>query len=445
MSELPRGWAEATLPELVGPDGVFSDGDWVETKDQDPDGGVRLTQLADVGEGSWRNRSQRYMTQQAAERLGCTFLQSADVLIARMPDPLGRACIFPGDPRPCVTAVDVCVVRPGSSSVDARWLMWWLNTPQIRAEVLSRQAGTTRKRISRKNLAAIALPIPPLAEQRRIVAAIEEQLSRLDASLAALSAVGHRADALRGAILRQVTRAEGESVVTGDVAEVQGGIQKQPKRRPTNNRFPFLRVANVKRGELDLSEVHEVELFGNELERFALRRGDLLVVEGNGSSDQIGRSAMWTGEIQDCVHQNHLIRIRPGPGLDPAFLDLYWNAPSTAQRIRDVASSTSGLYTLSTAKVKAVPLCLPPLNEQRRVAAEAIRQLSQVERLQHRVRTAVRRASVLRKAILTSAFRGELVAQAPNDEPASILLERIAAERAAAPAMPSRRRVPAGR
>jgi len=165
----------------------------------------------------------------------------------------------------------------------------------------------------------------------------------------------------------------------GEVSEVQGGIQKQPKRRPQKNHFPFLRVANVQRGVLDLSEIHEVELFNGELERLALRAGDLLVVEGNGSPTQIGRSALWRGEIANCVHQNHLIRVRPGPDLDPSFLNLYWNAPSTADRLASVASSTSGLYTLTTAKVRSVEIVLPSLDEQRRIVAEVEQRLSLID------------------------------------------------------------------
>src|SRR5262245_55573342 len=127
MSDLPKGWALASLGDVVAADGLFTDGDWVETKDQDPNGHVRLTQLADVGDGLFRDRSSRYLREDQAEALNCTFLQRGDVLIARMPDPLGRACVFPGLPQPAVTAVDVCIVRPGSGSVDSRWLMWTIN------------------------------------------------------------------------------------------------------------------------------------------------------------------------------------------------------------------------------------------------------------------------------------------------------------------------------
>jgi type I restriction enzyme, S subunit len=299
--------------------------------------------------------------------------------------------------------------------------------------------GVGRPRVRWEQISKYPFPLPPLTEQRRIVAAIEEQLSRLEAATTALSSAAKRSDALRAAILGRLTELSGEDVLTGHVAEVQGGIQKQPRRRPVRNRFPFLRVANVKRSELDLSDVHEVELFGNEVDRFGLRRGDLLVVEGNGSPDQIGRSAMWHGEIPNCVHQNHLIRVRPGPRLDPLFLSLYWNAPATARRLRDVASSTSGLYTLSTAKVKAVPLRVPGLDEQRRVATETFEQLAQLYQLRGEIDAAARSADSLRPAVLATAFRGGLVRQDPADESASVLLTRIIAENNATP-KPTRQR-----
>ncbi len=139
----------------------------------------------------------------------------------------------------------------------------------------------------------------------------------------------------------------------GTVAEVQGGIQKQPKRRPSLNHYPFLRVANVLRGKLSLGEVHEVELFAGELEKFQLQDGDLLVVEGNGSPEQVGRAARWRGEIKNCVHQNHLIRVRPTPAIDSKYLTYYWNSPQTALYLRSIASSTSGLYVLSAKKIKS--------------------------------------------------------------------------------------------
>jgi type I restriction enzyme S subunit len=195
----------------------------------------------------------------------------------------------------------------------------------------------------------------------------------------------------------------------GDIAEVRGGIQKQAKRRPVNNKYPFLRVANVRRGMLNLEEVHEIELFDGELERFAIQAGDLLVVEGNGSPGEIGRAAMWRGEILNCVHQNHLICVRPTSVLLPKFLELLWSSPEIAKQLRDVASSTSGLHTLSTSKIKAVKICLPPYEEQRRIVATLEGYLSRASLGDQNLRQARLRSSALRRSLLDWAVSGRLV------------------------------------
>ena len=156
----------------------MTDGDWVESKDQDPNGEVRLIQLADVGDGAFLDRSNRFLTSEKAKALRCTFLKPGDLLIARMPDPLGRACIFPGLDRPSVTAVDVCIWRPGKNAANCRWAMHAVNSPTIREEIGSLAGGTTRQRISGGNLKQIQLPIPPLAEQQRIAEKLDQLLAR---------------------------------------------------------------------------------------------------------------------------------------------------------------------------------------------------------------------------------------------------------------------------
>ena len=170
----PEGWKVSDLVKLTQHGGVLSDGDWVESKDQDPNGDVRLVQLADVGDGSFLDRSARFLTSEKARELKCTFLQPGDLLIARMPDPLGRACVFPGDSRPSITAVDVCIVRPDPNIVDVIWLKYSVNSPQFRSQLKKFTSGTTRKRISRKNLDKITIFIPPLTEQRRIASILDK-------------------------------------------------------------------------------------------------------------------------------------------------------------------------------------------------------------------------------------------------------------------------------
>jgi type I restriction enzyme, S subunit len=163
-----------TLPDVVGNSGLICDGDWIETKDQDPGGDVRLIQLADIGLGTYLNKSRRFLTSSKAHELKCTFLTPGDLLIARMPDPIGRACVFPGDPMPAVTAVDVCIVRPDPEIASVDWLNWVVNSDLFHRGIERFITGTTRQRISRSNLEQIAIPLPPLREQRRLAAILNK-------------------------------------------------------------------------------------------------------------------------------------------------------------------------------------------------------------------------------------------------------------------------------
>jgi type I restriction enzyme S subunit len=208
LPELPRGWAWGTIGALVPPDGLFVDGDWIETKDQDPDGDIRLVQLADIGEGEFRDKSARFLTSEKANQLGCTYLRMGDVLIARMPDPLGRACLFPGATQKCVTAVDVCIVRLEGGMISNRWLVHALNSPDFRGRVLGMQTGTTRGRISRGNLSRIPLPVPPANEQIRIASRVEGFLSASASIVTSLGSALRHAEQVDQAVLARAFRGE---------------------------------------------------------------------------------------------------------------------------------------------------------------------------------------------------------------------------------------------
>lgn len=162
---VPEEWQTTTLKSAAGE--LFTDGDWVESKDQDPNGEVRLIQLADIGDGEFLNKSARFLTAEKARELRCTLLRPGDLLIARMADPIARCCLFPGLDRPAATVVDVSIVRP-SPEVDREYLSYAISAEAFRNEALGAASGTTRSRVSRSNLGGIELPLPPLGEQRRI-------------------------------------------------------------------------------------------------------------------------------------------------------------------------------------------------------------------------------------------------------------------------------------
>ncbi len=464
MSELPSGWSRAVLPELVSSDGVFSDGDWVESKDQDPDGDVRLIQLADVGDGYYRDRSARFLTLAKAYQLGCTFLQNGDVLIARMPDPLGRACRFPGDAKRAVTVVDVCIMRPGTISLNPRWLMHTINAPQFRSAMTTYEKGTTRRRISRGNLARIPLPIPPLAEQERIVAAIEEQFSRLDAGVAALERVRQNLSRMRDAIrfaatlgqlvlqdaddepaasliarVKPTGRFRGGRPLPSDLGPLPPGwgwaLMGSLAHRVTvghvgpmkdeyvDDGVPFLRSQNVREDRFDPGGLRFISAsFHERLRKSRLTPGDLVIVR----SGNVGTACVVPESLEEANCADLEIVQRP-EALDPHYAALYMNSLARAR----VHAGRVGvaLTHFNTQSVAELPVPVPPMNEQKRIVAKAQRLMSVVDSLEADLIKGLRKASALRSSILASAFSGRLVAQDPTEESASILLKRIAAER----------------
>lgn len=224
------------------------------------------------------------------------------------------------------------------------------------------------------------------------------------------------------------------------ISEIQGGIQKQPSRAPMKNKYPFLRVANVARGRLKLQDVHEIELFQGELERLALVAGDVLIVEGNGSLTEIGRCALWDGSIENAVHQNHLIRVRP-VGVVSQFVETWLNSLGGIEKLSRLAATTSGLYTLSVSKISKIPVPIAPRAEQEASMRVLINNLSALDVQEQSVEHSLKQSTAQRQNVLRAAFSGELVPQDPNDEPASVLLERIRAERVERAKQPKVRRI----
>jgi restriction endonuclease S subunit len=216
-------------------------------------------------------------------------------------------------------------------------------------------------------LKALEVPLPPLNEQRRIVGLLDRaaQIRRhADAARA-------KARAIIPALFLDTfgdpaTNQKGWHVgVLGKYADVQGGVQVSAKRANLPVELPYLRVANVMRGTLSLSEIKTIRVTPAEAQRTKLVRGDVLVVEGHGNPNEIGRAAIWDDSIPDCIHQNHLIRARPDRGwLMPEYLETFLNSDVGRRILIQNGKTTSGLNTISTRNVKDVRIPLPPMSLQ---------------------------------------------------------------------------------
>lgn len=305
------------------------------------------------------------------------------------------------------------VIRPGAD-VLPEWVHLYVRQPSVLRSAESLFFGSVgQQRLPASFLEHLRIPLPPLPEQMRIAAALREQL---DAAARMRAAAEVQVDALQVLV---ATRLEGLLSGTsarscrarrcGEVARVTGGIQKSPSRAPRSFHRPFLTVRNVQRGYLDLTTVEDMEITPAELERCRLRRGDLLVVEGNGSREQIGRNALFGGEIDECIHQNHVIRVRVDRcQLNPEFLSLYLNSRDGMAQMVQRAMTTTGLYTLSVKKIESLEIPMPSLSGQTALVARWVGQQRLLDGASQAQDQQAAEIGRLPAAFLRRAFSGDL-------------------------------------
>lgn len=211
------------------------------------------------------------------------------------------------------------------------------------------------------------------------------------------------------------------------VGEVRLGRQRSPDKRSRDYPTKYIRAANITEQGLDLSDVLEMEFTPEEREIYRLRRNDILVSEASGSPDQVGKSAIWNDEIENCCFQNTVIRLR-APNFDSRYLLIVLKHFYQSGVMARTAGGV-GINHLSASRFARLPLPLAPENQQTAIVNEVNAKLSLIERLEETIRVNVKRAERMRQSILKQAFEGRLVGQDPDDEPANELLERIQLER----------------
>jgi restriction endonuclease S subunit len=192
----------------------------------------------------------------------------------------------------------------------------------------------------------------------------------------------------------------------GEIAEVVGGVTKDTKKQsdPTLPEVPYLRVANVQRGYLDLREITKIRVPESTLEKLRLQRGDVLLNEG-GDRDKLGRGWVWGGQIPNCIHQNHVFRARlPEETVRPRFLAWYINYPAR-QWFDQHAAQSVNLASISLSTIKQLPVPLPPLGEQNRIVGALDDHLSRLEHAESILSGIAVRLSSLYRAILKEKFR----------------------------------------
>ena len=393
--------------QLVSGDGLFSDGDWIEKKDQDINGRVRLIQLADIGDGYFKDKSSRYVTEDTASRLNCTFLEQGDILIARLPDPLGRACIFPLKGQ-YITAVDIAILRIKNRLYNPRYIMYLINSPQFRKSISCYESGTTRKRISRRNLDKIQFNVPDITVQERIVSKIEELFSKLDASVAELKTAKEKLKVYRQAVLKEALTPEQGwcKCCFSDLMEsVRNGYGKKPDDM---GEYRILRISSVRPGKVELSDFrcNQTPFKEDDL----ISENDLLFTRYNGSLEYVGVCACVPQLQEKYAYPDKIIKCTPklkNP-YHSRFLQYSMNQGEARKYIRSKIKTTSGQKGIAGSDIKKVVLWLPELPVQEKIVKMIDEKMSTCDNIEQTIDISLRQAEAMRQSILKHAFKGGL-------------------------------------
>jgi len=328
------------------------------------------------------------------------------------------------------------VLRP-LAGLDSRFLWYLTNNERFWI-----RSGSAQPFVKVKDTLARPVAFPPLDEQRRIVEILEDHLSRLDAaeagmafSLARLASLKERV--LSAGLLGETMPGPREpSELTdcgtddgqlpdlpigwtwrrlGEITSVAGGVTKDSKRQsdPAFVEVPYLRVANVQRGRLDLSKVTTIRVPASKAKALRLLYGDVLMNEG-GDRDKLARGWVWEDQVEDCIHQNHVFRARIVDGaIEPKLLS--WAANTIGGRWADRNGKQSvNLASISLTKIRQMPVPVPPKGVQSELVKQLEDQLQACDRLAISLNEARARAATLRRSLLAAAFSGRLTGRSTD-------------------------------
>ncbi|TAY71243.1 restriction endonuclease subunit S [Rhizobium leguminosarum] len=448
MSGLPKGWVETNIGDVIRP---------LETCDptKDPEKHFRYVDIGSINNRTFSIESPKNLSGREAPSRARRRIRQGDVLFSTVRTYLKNIALVPGELDGEVTSTGIAVLRP-SKAILSGFLFATVRSEEFIRSLSLKQDGTLYPAITDGDLLKHPITLPPLAEQKRIVAklnALNAKSARARTELARIETLvsRYKQAVLSKAFSGELTLGEAakanstdafadkafgypshwRQMQLGEIADIKSGITLGKKRKPDEHllELPYLRVANVQRGWLDLREMKTVEVTAREAEALFLREGDVLMNEG-GDRDKLGRGWVWDGQISNCIHQNHVFRVRlASETIPPRFLSYYANEFGQ-KHFFDEGKQTTNLASISKSKLSAMQVPIPPFEEAKEIVRRIEAAFVKIDRLAAEAKRAVDLVGKLDEAILAKAFRGELVPQHEDDESAERLLVSIVQDRA---------------
>jgi type I restriction enzyme S subunit len=390
---------------------VFGDGDWIESKDQSTDG-IRLIQTGNVGDGVFKDRIEkaRWISEETFQRLRCTEIGEGDVLISRLPDPVGRSCLLPALEHKAITAVDCSIVRFDQEVMDPKFFVYYSQSSAYASSIEPLISGSTRQRISRENLGTIQIPIPPLKKQREIVERLDSAFAEIELLERNLTQCDEKTNQLNQSLLNTAftvgISATSRKSFLGDHVIFQNGYAFKSKEY-TNEGHYLIRIKNVQQGHIEVNDQCYVSIpKEDKFQKFILHAGDIVVsLTGN-----VGRIARIRAVHLPAALNQRVASVKPKS--DSILTDEYLYYLLRTPEFLEFAIGTSkgaAQQNISTSDMEKFEIHIPTIEEQNQVVEKLDEAFAEIEKIKNQL--AIKRdfAGMLRQSLLSDSF-------SPNEE-----------------------------
>lgn len=370
---------------------------------------------------------QSYLFENAPSRAR-RVVRHGDTIVSTVRTYLKAIAYIDNPPDNLIVSTGFAVLRP-AQTVYPEYMRWLTQSEQFVALVVTNSVGVSYPAINPSTLGSLPILLPSLPEQRAIAAFLDRETTRIDRLIAAKERLIALLQEKRMALISHaVTKGLDPTVPMKDsgvewlgeipaqwevkrlkfIAQVRSGVAKgRDLGERSTIMMPYLRVANVQAGFLDLSDVAEIEVGVDEIERYSLQPGDVLMNEG-GDYDKLGRGTVWYGQIAPCLHQNHVFSVRPNNADASEWIATVTLADYAKHYFILKSKQSTNLASISSSNLQDLPIVMPPAREQQAILSFIRTETDKIDRLINKIAEGNVRLQEFRSALITAAVIGKI-------------------------------------
>tara|TARA_B100001057_G_C22795880_1_gene929601 strand:+ start:58 stop:1275 length:1218 start_codon:yes stop_codon:yes gene_type:complete len=405
---MKKDWEVKNLSDICE---VFVDGNWIESKDQSQNG-IRLVQTGNIGFGYFKNKidKARYVSEDTFKRLKCTEIFPNDILTSRLPDPVGKSCLIPNINSKMITGVDCTIIRT-KKNVLPFYLLYFQMSNQYLNEVKSMVTGTTRSRISRKNLGLINVPIAPINEQKRIVEKLDTCMEQIDKAIKNVEQnIQNAEDFLQSSLDNFIfNNSFSNKKMINNLCEFNRGLTFSKIDRVENSSFKVLRANNIHLDDykINFEKLQFLDESKSYNESKKIRKNSVLMCISSGSKKHLGKIAFIDDHYDNYYFGGFMGQLTPLKDINPKYF-FYCLKTSDFKYLIQSLTDGMGINNLKYDSIKSFEIPTISIDKQDAVVNQIEQTISNHDSLKLNYNQQLTSLNELKQSILEKAFNGEL-------------------------------------